>query len=335
MKTKKWERILVKYFLTLFLSFLMFLPIDIITYGDIVTGHPKRYFIINLFIISISVVLYTIALNVFNKRFWSKRIILRIFMEILCSVIVTNILLYLSQILFLSQMNLIDFFQEIFASKNRPFLFISMLQGWFIVLILEVLYLYNKRKESELEKEKFKYFQLKNQLNPHFLFNSLSVSISLIKKNQDKAVEYMKKLSLVYRYVLINTESDFVLLEEELNFIKKYIDILQIRYDEGLNVTYNVDNKILNMQIVPLSLQLLVENAVKHNATYSYNPLNIHIYSEGKQIIVANNIIKKTTIIDSIGVGLKNLNQKYNILFSKDIQIINDSKNFIVKIPLA
>lgn len=144
----------------------------------------------------------------------------------------------------------------------------------------------------------------------------------------------MKKLSLFYRYVLINTERDFVSLEEEINFIKKYIDILQIRYDDGLNITYNIDNKILNMQIVPLSLQLLVENAVKHNAIYSYNPLSIRIYSEGNKIVVANNIIKKAPAIDSIGIGLKNLNQKYNILCSTNINLINDSKNFIVKIPL-
>lgn len=101
-----------------------------------------------------------------------------------------------------------------------------------------------------------------------------------------------------------------------------------------MNIIYNIEDDVLNMQIIPLSLQLLVENATKHNAIYSNNPLNIHIYSEGKQIMVANNIIKKNAVMDSIGVGLNNLNQKYNILFSKNIQIINDSENFIVKIPL-
>ena len=257
--------------------------------------------------------------------------IFRIILELLFGMIAINIIQFIFQNLFGATYNLKDFILQI---KDK-YAFTSCIEGIFIILMIEMLYLYNKQKESELAIERFKFIQLKNQLNPHFLFNSLSISISLIKRNQDKAVDYMKKLSLVYRYVLINTESDFVSLKEEIDFIKKYIDILQIRYEEGLNVIYNIDDKLLNMSIVPMSLQLLVENAVKHNSIYSENPLNIHIYTEGKQIMVANNIIKKNAVIDSTEVGLKNLNQKYDILCSKDIEIINDSKNFIVKIPLV
>ncbi len=331
MKKTNWKKIILLYFHTIAIIFVLFLPIDIVIYGNVVIENFTRYLFINILYDSLLIVLYTFAVIYFNSKLWGNKIVLRMILETLFAFITIYFISFLFYNLFGNKYTLIQFILYVF---NEQYCASFCLQGGFIILMIETIYLYNKRKENDREKEKFKYIQLKNQLNPHFLFNSLSVSISLIKKDQNKAVEYMKKLSSVYRYVLINTESDFVSLEEEIDFIKKYIDILQIRYDVGLNVTYNIEDKVLNMQIVPMSLQLLVENAVKHNATYSYNPLNIHIYSEGKQIMVANNIIKKTTIIDSIGVGLKNLNQKYNILCSTNIHIINDSKNFIVKIPL-
>lgn len=331
MKKTNWKKIILLYLHSIVIIFILFLPIDIMIYGDVVIRNFTRYFFIHILYNSLLIVIYMLAVIYFNSKVWENKIILRMILETLFAFITIYFLSFLFYNIFGHKQTLIRFILYVF---NEKYCASFCLEGGFMILMIETIYSYNKRKENEREKEKFKYIQLKNQLNPHFLFNSLSVSISLIKKDQEKAVEYMKKLSFVYRYVLVNTENDFVSLEEEIDFIKKYIDILQIRYDAGLNVTYNIDNVVLKMQIVPLSLQLLVENAVKHNATYSYNPLNIHIYSEGKQIMVANNIIKRTTIIDSIGVGLKNLNQKYNILFSKDIHIINDSKNFIVKIPL-
>lgn len=319
------------YLFTTFITLLIFFPIDITAYGYTMITNLEKYFLLNISMLTILFCIYSIAVPFLNRKFGRKKIFQRILIEIIYVIILINLIVFFFQNVLMGYVNPIVFFTYTF---KHNFLFISILEGIFYIFLFEVLFLFYQRLEETIEKERFKYIQLKNQLNPHFLFNSLNISISLIKKDQEKAVEYMKKLSLVYRYVLINTESNFVSLKEEIDFIKKYIDILQIRYDEGLNVTYTIEDKALNMQIVPLSLQLLVENAVKHNATYSDNPLNIHIYSEEKQIVVANNIIKKTTVIDSIGVGLKNLNQKYNILLSKDIQIINDSKNFIVRIPL-
>lgn len=331
MKTKKWENLIGTYFLALFASWLLFLPIDIMV--GISKYNILKYIILNFFCISTAIIIDINIVKYFNSIFTRNKMLLRFFLESICAVIPTNIVIFIFQYLLIarSTKNLLGYIELL---KTNNYFFITSAESIFIILIIEVIYMHNQHIKTELEREKFKYNQLKNQLNPHFLFNSLNISISLIKRDQDRAVKYTQKLSSVYRYVLINMESDLVSLEEEIEFIKKYIEILQIRYEEGLNVTYNIDDK-LKKRIIPLSLQLLVENAVKHNSIYSENPLNIRIYTEGKQIVVANNIIKKNAVIDSTEIGLKNLNQKYNILCSKDIEIINDSKNFIVKIPLV
>ncbi|MBP1644603.1 MAG: histidine kinase [Bacteroidetes bacterium] len=331
MHTKGLKKIFAMYIITVIIPILFFLPIDILIFRDLNSDVIIRYLIINIIIISIIILLFNIGVILLNKNLKHREKKKVFIIKVIYILIISNIITFIFQNIFMRPININEYFSNIFQGK---YFFISNVESIFILILLETIYYYNKYKQSELEKEKLKYTQLKNQLNPHFLFNSLSVSISLIKRNQDKAVKYTQKLSSVYRYVLINMENDIVSLEEEIEFIKKYIEILQIRYEDGLNVSYNIDEKLKKKRIIPLSLQLLIENAVKHNSIYSDNPLNVYIYTENNKIIVENNIIKKTTIIDSTGVGLKNLNQKYDILCSKDIEIINDSKNFVVKIPL-
>ena len=319
------------YIITVIIPILFFLPIDILIFRDLNSDVIIRYLIINIIIISIIVFLFNIGVIFLNKNLKHREKKKVFIIKVIYILVISNIITFIFQNIFMRPININEYFSNIFKGK---YFFISNVESIFILILLETIYYYNKYKQSELEKEKLKYTQLKDQLNPHFLFNSLSVSISLIKRDQDRAVKYTQKLSSVYRYVLINMESDLVSLEEEIEFIKKYIEILQIRYEEGLNVSYNIDEKLKKKRIIPLSLQLLIENAVKHNSIYSDNPLNVYIYTEENKVIVENNIIKKTTIIDSTGVGLKNLNQKYDIICSKKIDVIKDNKNFVVKIPL-
>jgi LytS/YehU family sensor histidine kinase len=192
-----------------------------------------------------------------------------------------------------------------------------------------------QRKETDLEREKFKYNQLKNQLNPHFLFNSLNtLSAMVYTKTPDESVDYIEKLSDFYRYVLVNEGKNLISLNEEIEIINKYGDILKTRFQDGfvLNITLNEED--LNKKILFMSLQLLVENAVKHNIASKEKPLTVNIYSENNVIVVSNNKVIRTDNVISTGIGLDNLNERYKIVDNKEIKIIDEKEKFSVKIPM-
>lgn len=178
------------------------------------------------------------------------------------------------------------------------------------------------------------YRQLKNQINPHFLFNSLNVLVSLINKNQDTAVKYTKELSAVYRYVLTQDLQDMVTVKEEMKFIDSYIGILKTRFNDGLEFRFDIRPTDMSKSVPPMSLQLLIENAVKHNAVLPDNPLIINITTVGHNLCVSNNIIPRMSHSEGTGVGLRNLSKKYAILTKSDISVCKDSDTFTVKLPL-
>ena len=178
------------------------------------------------------------------------------------------------------------------------------------------------------------YRQLKSQINPHFLFNSLNVLVSLINKDREAAVKYTKKLSAVYRYVLTQDCQDTVTVREEMDFIGNYIGILKTRFSEGLEFRCAVRDEDMTKSVPPMSLQLLIENAVKHNAVMPENPLVISVASDGKYLSVANSIRPRMSRSEGTGIGLKNLSEKYEILAQRDICIAKDDDSFTVKLPL-
>jgi hypothetical protein len=190
------------------------------------------------------------------------------------------------------------------------------------------------KQEIVAKTETAKFESLKNQLDPHFLFNSLNVLTSLISENPKQAERFTTKLSKVYRYVLEQRNKDLVPIEEELKFAKTYMELLGMRFEEA--VQFNIPDTISNneLKIVPLSLQLLLENAVKHNVVSTSKPLTINIYEEGGYLIIANNVNPKQAIGKSTKVGLQNIADRYGLITDKGVKIENNNKLFRVSLPL-
>lgn len=188
---------------------------------------------------------------------------------------------------------------------------------------------------AKSERTNYQYVQLKQQLNPHFLFNSLSILDYLVQEQQtERASDYIKKLANIYRYLLKQEEYDTIELSKEVDFLGLYIDIIRERFLDGFEVEINLPNKVLARKVVPCALQVLVENAFKHNAATPTRKLCVKIWSEKGKVVVQNNINHKQTPPVSNGFGLKNLRVQYSVLSGESIEVAEDGENFTVKIPL-
>ena len=177
------------------------------------------------------------------------------------------------------------------------------------------------------------YESLQNQVNPHFLFNSLNVLSTLVYKDQDLAAKFIKQLSKVYRYVLDVKNKEVVPIDMELKALEAYVFLIKIRFDKGV-VFQNGLPKGLNGHIAPLSLQMLVENAVKHNSAYEEQPLVISILEEDGYIVVKNNLQKKSNQQEVMGIGLANIKTRYQFLSDHPVLIEEKETHFIVKVPI-
>lgn len=178
------------------------------------------------------------------------------------------------------------------------------------------------------------YETLKSQLNPHMLFNSLNTLYSLIRESPDKAQNYLQELSRVMRYTLHDNLSHTVTLNEEMNFVHSYLYLLQMRYEDNLHFEIDIPQELLQRQVPPMAVQMLVENAVKHNEISNRNPLTIRIHAEGCGLCVSNRIQPKLTDSSSTCIGLANLSKRYRLLFGQDITIEENEKLFKVTLPL-
>jgi LytS/YehU family sensor histidine kinase len=220
----------------------------------------------------------------------------------------------------------------------------GLLRDYFIAVVVilssQLIYLSNKQQKTVLENEmlqaeymKTRFMALKNQVDPHFLFNSLNTLSSLIKTDADKAQEYVQQLSYVFRYTLQNKE--IITLEEELKFTLAYCHLMQIRYGDNLQIIQKVDAAYFTRSIVPLSLQILVENAIKHNVVSNKQPLSITFStSENETITVSNPVQPKKDAESGESIGLSNLAERYRLLWNREIAIRNDGNVFEVEIPL-
>lgn len=193
-------------------------------------------------------------------------------------------------------------------------------------------------RQASIDMEKLKTEQissqfnsLKNQVNPHFLFNSLNALSSLVYDNQDKAVEFIRKLSQVYRYVLDSMDDEVVPLEHEMDFVKNFIFLQKIRFGENLKVSISEIES--DTHVPPLAIQLLVENAIKHNVVSEKDPLTIEVKIEGDFLTVKNNL-KEKKVKDSTGIGLSNIKSRYQYLSDQEVKITKTDKDFEVQIPL-
>lgn len=191
-----------------------------------------------------------------------------------------------------------------------------------------VIQLDRERSQAELE-------ALRNELDPHFIFNSLNTLNHLIINTPQQAYAFNNKLAQVYKYFLLNKHSELISLSDELDFIESYFFLLQIRHDNKLNLQTELNNHDERViMIPPLALQILVENAIKHNEFNPENPLQIKIIMNNQYLKVSNNKKPKPYLVNSTGIGLKNLSSRYKILCNKDIVVENTDKEFTVKLPL-
>ncbi|MBR4837424.1 MAG: histidine kinase [Bacteroidales bacterium] len=177
-----------------------------------------------------------------------------------------------------------------------------------------------------------RYEALKNQLDPHFLFNSLNTLQSLISLDTEKAENYLQQLSSVLRHTLQNKE--ITSLEDELKCVHAFCDMMQIRYGDNLRFEFKIDSKYNNFYVLPLSLQSLIENSVKHNVISSKQPLVVTLATGDDCVSVSNPIQMKTKPETSNGIGLANLSERYRLKWNKNVEITNDGNTFMVKLPL-
>lgn len=230
-----------------------------------------------------------------------------------------------------------------FFGKMLVFTFVSnILFNAVVILVTDLVFYYRwtNRKAVAVEAEKqaranYQYQLLKSETNPHFLFNCLNVLQYLIHEDADRASDYAGKLARVYRYFLKLEKHTLVALEEELQFVSQYCDLLRERFGGSFVTEMDIPESCYSTRIIPCALQMMVENAVKHNVVNSSNELKITVKVEGERIVVRNNLNpKKVSPGSSSGTGLQNISRQYEILFNKRIESEKTDKEFIVRIPL-
>ncbi|HFA51954.1 MAG TPA: histidine kinase [Bacteroidetes bacterium] len=235
-----------------------------------------------------------------------------------------------------------DPFFEILFHINKRFIITASIITLIIGLFMYGVNFFKLWKQSFLETEELKrvhieaqYEALKNQIDPHFLFNSFNVLSALVYKDPDLAAKFIKQLSLTYRYVLDTREKEIIPLAEELKALEAYAFLMKIRFGENLDVELNIANPNGEM-VVPLTLQMLVENAIKHNEISKAKPLKVEVERDGPgYIVVRNNWQEKKQAQHPSGVGLENIRARYKFVSKKEIEIIKKDGQFAVRIPVA
>ncbi|MBI5856148.1 MAG: histidine kinase [Sphingobacteriales bacterium] len=226
---------------------------------------------------------------------------------------------------------------DIIINSNSAALFCVLAVG----AIYESKYFINELRKSVEEKEMLKRESLKAQLNalktqvnPHFLFNNLNTLSSIIPEDPKKATEFVQQLSRVYRHILEVRDERSIPLNEELDVLKAYAFLLKTRFGNNLDISINVPDEKRNKKIVPLSLQILMENAIKHNIVSSDKPLKVEVFAENGRLVVSNTLQKKNQITESTGIGLDNIRNRCRLLGSGQVVVTENETNFMVSIPL-
>ncbi|MCF6308116.1 MAG: 2TM domain-containing protein [Flavobacteriaceae bacterium] len=230
---------------------------------------------------------------------------------------------------------------EFVVSERPQDYYITVFIAILVSLAILVFFYYKHLQENKVKEQKIiagtasaKFDALKNQLDPHFLFNSLNVLTSLIEENPEAATKFTTSLSKVYRYVLEQKNKDLVSVEEELKFARLYMLLIKMRFEDSIVFTLPENLSNPEAKVVPLSLQLLLENAVKHNVVTESRKLHIIIKEEEGNLVVTNNIQPKQVIKSSTGVGLLNIRQRYQLLTNRPVLIKKDENIFSISIPL-
>jgi len=226
---------------------------------------------------------------------------------------------------------------DILISANSTSLFCSLT----IAAIYESRYFMSELKRSVEEKELLKRESLhaqldalRTQINPHFLFNNLNTLTAIIPDDPETAVKFVQQLSKVYRHILEVKDEPSIPLRDELSVLNSYAFLLQTRFGQNLHVKVEIEDALLEQKVAPLSLQLLMENAIKHNVVSEDHPLFIHIYANDGKLVVSNNLQLKKQASESTGIGLENIRQRSRLLTDKLVEVVAGPEHFIVSIPL-
>ncbi len=271
-----------------------------------------------------------------EDRFSKKRLIIGFFASFIVSLLVVFLLRIFEEVI-IKRNNFLEFFKN---EKPSNYV-VAIIITFFVTLSLYAFHFYKSYQENKVKQQKIiagtanaKFESLKNQIDPHFLFNSLNVLSSLIEENPENAQKFTTSLSKIYRYVLEQKDKELVTVNEELAFAKTYMNLIKMRFENSVSfeIPENYDNP--EAKVVPLSLQLLLENAIKHNVVSEQKPLHIKIFVQNDNLVVQNVLQKKEILNDRKGVGLQNIISRYEILTDREV-IINQSENqFSVYLPI-
>lgn len=270
------------------------------------------------------------------ERFTKKRILIGFLGSFTISVFVIFLLRIFEDVLIEGQS-----FQTFIQNEILANYLLTIIITFFVTLSFHAFFFYKAYQENRVKQEKIiagnasaQFESLKNQLDPHFLFNSLNVLSSLIEENPENAQKFTTSLSKIYRYVLEHRDKELVSVAEELNFAKTYMNLLKMRFENSITFELPENFEKEEAKVVPLALQLLLENAIKHNVVSEQKPLHVKIYIEDNQLIVENNLQKKETLQTRKGVGLQNIVDRYAILTTRNVAILENENIFKIKLPI-
>ena len=293
--------------------------------------------------IGITCIWFTIRFIIFiNRKYFSKynfktRLFIQLLVSSLVAILVTWILQCIHIDIVMKGFGIIDTDHN----DDKNLIITSILFAFLINALYESFYLILRLSETAIETERYKkesveakYQNLTSRLNPHFLFNSLNTLTTIVEENPKKAVTYIQELSIVYRFVLNSHKSTWIELSQELVFAQSYILLLKMRFETNLLISLDICEKYVNQYILPLTLQLLIENAVKHNEISDSHPLEIKIFCAEDILIVSNNKQKRTIMPSTTKIGLHNICERYRFLTKKELIIEDTNDSFTVKIPL-
>ena len=270
------------------------------------------------------------------ERFTKKRIIIGFLGSFLISVFVIFLLRIVEDVLIEGRS-----FETFIKAETLANYLVTIIITFFVTLAFHAFYFYKAYQENKVKEQKIiagtasaQFESLKNQIDPHFLFNSLNVLSSLIEENPENAQKFTTSLSKIYRYVLEQKDKELVSVAEELQFAKTYMNLLKMRFENS--ITFEIPDGFENEEakVVPLSLQLLLENCIKHNVVSETKPLHIKISIEDNQLVVTNNLQKKEVLSDRRGVGLQNIVNRYAILTKRNVLVEENEKVFKVFLPI-
>lgn len=322
--------------------FLIILLLNLI-YGEKIAFDSQ---LAKLFVYTI---IYSVTLGIVNQMvfvYWDKKFLndrfslKRIVAGFVSSFFATLLVIFLLRVIDNVFVKGTDFSAYLNQESPGNYVFASVMT-FIVLLCFYAFYIYKAYSDSKVKEQKIiagtasaQFESLKNQIDPHFLFNSLNVLSSLIEENPENAQRFTTSLSKIYRYVLEQKDKELVSVSEELAFAKTYMNLLKMRFENSITFELPDNFDHPEAKVVPLSLQLLLENTIKHNVVSERKPLHIKIYIENNYLIVENNLQKKEVLQDRRGVGLQNIVNRYGLISERKMLIEESAAFFKVKIPI-